>query len=255
MPNFEEIPDDSLKNKTDENQENLEQTDLNSEEIILQNQPQVKIISQVDITQRKEEDAKKIQEIKEQLGLTSEESKEQPTSSEKPIENNENKETGEIIINKEKITDLIDTGRKLVYAFHKREENEFNPLIEEKYISQLAASLNDLNILFEDNKQPINAEDFNNTTVKITNIIKNIDNTPRAQSMHGDIENDIESLGKIIFFLKEMEEKTHNIASSLFGEKEERPEETLNILRKLEDAARDGWLFIASKRTALSRYK
>lgn len=253
MSNFKEMPNDSMENKTDENQENIEQSDLNLEEVnILQNKSENKTISQAeDIVQREEEDKEKIREIQEQLGLPTEESKEPSISSEKPVENNKNKEIDEIIINKEKIADLIDAGRKLVYTFHKREENGFNPLIEEEYISPLATSLNSLNTLIEDTGQAIDIKEFNNAIIKVTNRMNNIGNVPRAQSMSDNVE----SLGKIIFCLQEMVEKAHNIALSLSGEKEERPEEVLKILHELEDTTRKKWLFVARKREALSQYR
>lgn len=174
-----------------------------------------------------------------------------PTLMEKPIESNEKREMGEIVMNKEKIRDFIDVGRKLAHAFRERDEERLNPLIEERYISLLVASFDNLHMLLRDDKQTVNGEELGRAITRIANAIQNIGNVPRGQSMRDNAE----SLGKVIFRLKEIEDKTHNTALSLSGEKESRPEEILKSLRKLEDAIREKWIFVARKRNALDQYQ
>lgn len=174
-----------------------------------------------------------------------------PTLVERSIDSDEKKEWREIVINNEKISDLINAGRKLTYVFNERNEEKFNPLIEERYISPLVASFDNMHILLKDDKQTVNEEELNRAIVRITNMIKNIGNVPSGQSMRDNVE----SLGKVIFRLKEVEDKAHNATISLSGEKEDRPEEILQSLHKLEDTIREKWIFVARTRDALIQYQ
>ena len=145
---------------------------------------------------------------------------------------------------------FIDSGRRLVRVFRRRDEERFNALIENRYIPSLAASFDNLHILINDNKQAINREEFGHAIIRIADLIQNIGKTPREQRTSDNAE----SLGKVISRLRLMEDETHNITVSLSREKEERPERILKTLRSLEDIIKEKWIFVARKRDSLSGY-
>jgi len=174
-----------------------------------------------------------------------------PAPNEKPVGNIERENESEIEINKEKIMNFIDSGRRLVRVFRGRDEERLNALIENRYIPSLAASFDNLYVLINDNKQAINREEFGHAIIRIADLIQNIGKTPREQRTSDNAE----SLGKVISRLRLMEDETHNITVSLSREKVEHPEGILKTLRSLEDIIKEKWIFVARKRSTLSEYQ
>ncbi|MEK7520252.1 MAG: hypothetical protein AAB581_03375 [Patescibacteria group bacterium] len=163
----------------------------------------------------------------------------------------ERKQEQEIVVERQKVQDFIDAGRKLVRALRAREEERLNSLIDESNVMLLVRSLDNVQELLMDNQPTVDKAEFERALEKTVDALRSIGDVPREHSMRDNEE----SLGRIASYLRNVGDTAHDIALSLAREKDGRLERALHILDALKGAADDGRLFVNKKRNQLEQYR
>jgi hypothetical protein len=136
---------------------------------------------------------------------------------------------------------LNEAGRKVFYTFKERDEMGLSSLWEPEALSAFSGGFRNL----EEAIQAKNAEDLGNSLQTITRTLEEIGNAHNSGAFS---END-ESLGKVIYSLKNLQEACLNARPMV----SQSPYLSIKLDR-INDIAEKKWLYVAKKRDVLRAY-
>ncbi len=141
-----------------------------------------------------------------------------------------------------RVEELTEAGVRLVNAFKRREDERLIPLIEPGEISALMSGFRNL----EDGVQSKKIDEVDHA---LAIIIRALDSIGHAQRHSTQTREDDESLGKVIFLLKNLQDACLSVRS--------RTADNVALsskLQRINAIAQSKWLYVAKKRDLVRAY-
>lgn len=170
----------------------------------------------------------------------------EPIHASKQEKNVEQSPKAEAPINRRTFQTLIESTQRIRRILGDRESNRYNALLDPNALARLSAATQRLDLAT--NEKRINVEEVHSAIVGIASTLNEI-GAVRTTS----VRDDPESLGQLIFALREVGESCGNAGRSLAAAQNPEAQSLNQSLRSLYQSAERGFQVVARKRDALRR--
>ncbi len=207
------------------------------------------------LEQEKKEISEGLKQIREDTGLPQVD--EEPDSVKsindqiEKINTNETKaeaEKKEFELEKQHCLKVLDATKNLTNIFNKRNGDRLSPLLDDGSLGRLKSAITNIDDLTSQKK--VDIDSFDIELAKIASSINSIGDMPRKLPL----KEDVQSLGALIFRLKNLKEEGGNLIRFISKFNSEQTEKTRKNLHNLCDSCDKKWPYIARLRESLDRY-